>query len=832
MTQTTFTDNVLIDGSQDTKQLRVQAHTAHTQPIQTWEDSNGTALAQVTGDGRLEILSRQDMEVLKVQGYTTQNQPLQTWRDSAGGVLAQVTGDGRVQVGDDVGLTSPDALIEAHRADTSTSKPKRGFHSLGRVSGALATLVQWIVQELELRGSSNIDALHTALRVRLSNLNTGTPQPNAELRGADIEVINDSAASASAVPKATGLQVAVTNASGKAIADAAALRLKVNDSGSGITNPYALFTDGAGIIHLEDFIELKVPAAGVPATPATNFLRFYPKSDGKLYAKNWSGTEFDLTGGVGGYFRQPCRVASASNINISTAPSSIDGVTLASGDRVLLTGQTTASQNGIWIFNGSGSAMTRPTDYAGGSATLAYTGVSYLITEGATYKGSIWRLTTTGAITIDTTSTAWALWDLSVLSQALIIGGKRGDFTHANTAARTYTLPDADGHVAFIENIFFFKPCIVVATSNVNIASAPSSIDGITLASGDRVLLIGQTTSSERGIWVFNGSGNAMTRPADYPSGGTFQARRDMIVLILAGLTGGGVFYRLVTSGTITIDTTGTIWTLVGYNGSAITFGTVGAAYLETMIGATDSTVGLKGAVPAPAQFDNSKHKVLHADATWDFPLFQRTRWNGFSVRAASSTVQAIGTAAPTLIAATNVESNETDGTWVDWTFTTSAALAGFKSTTFDLLRSGADIIYTVVMETGSVITNMRGWLGLTSAAITASDTLPGDGAAFRYSTAAGDPGWVGVVRNGTSQSVSGKVADIAASTKYRLRIRISNADGKIYFSVNDGAEVSLSSNLPRNTVNLGYQNSFNNTNGVAHHWKFTALDCYWPLTV
>src|SRR4030095_218350 len=114
MTQTTFTDNVLVDGSQDIKQLRVQ-------------------------------------------GHTTQNQPLQTWEDSAGTALAQVTGDGRVQAGDDVGLPSPDALIEAHRLETSTAKPKRGFHSLGRVSGTLATLVQWMVGELELRGSTAID---------------------------------------------------------------------------------------------------------------------------------------------------------------------------------------------------------------------------------------------------------------------------------------------------------------------------------------------------------------------------------------------------------------------------------------------------------------------------------------------------------------------------------------------------------------------------------------------------------------------------------------------------------------------------------------------------
>ncbi|MEZ4671442.1 MAG: hypothetical protein R3E39_26360 [Anaerolineae bacterium] len=123
-----------------------------------------------------------DAKQLRVQGHTTQTNPLETWEDSAGNTLAQVTGDGRLQVGDDVGLSSPDALIEAHRHEDSTTKPKRGFHALGRISGTLNSVVQWMVAELELRGSGVISAVHSALRVKATNLNTGTPATGAELR--------------------------------------------------------------------------------------------------------------------------------------------------------------------------------------------------------------------------------------------------------------------------------------------------------------------------------------------------------------------------------------------------------------------------------------------------------------------------------------------------------------------------------------------------------------------------------------------------------------------------------------------------------------------------
>ena len=55
----------------------------------------------------------------------------------------------------------------------------------------------------------------------------------------------------------------------------------------------------------------------------------------------------------------------------------------------------------------------------------------------------------------------------------------------------------------------------VKATGDVSISSAPASIDNHTLSAGERVLLADQATSSENGIYVFNGAGSAMTRAAD-----------------------------------------------------------------------------------------------------------------------------------------------------------------------------------------------------------------------------------------------------------------------------------------------------------------------------
>jgi hypothetical protein len=400
MTQTNFTDNVFIDGSQDIKQLRVQ-------------------------------------------GHTTQNQQLQTWEDSAGNIQAQVTGDGRLQVGDDVGLASPDALVEAHRADTSTSKPKRGIHSLGRVSGTLSTLVQWMVGELELRGSTAIDALHTALRIRASNMNTGTPTANAELRAADIEVINDATAGTAALTNATGLQVGVTNASGKTITNAYGLHVKMSNAGT-IANPFAIYTEGPGVTHLEDYVEFKRPAA-TPGTPSTDFMRLYPKSDGKLYAKNWSGNEYDLTGG---------------GVN----PRTCDGrLTLSSGTPVPSSDIAAASTlyltpfrgNQLTLFNGTNWALYNFSEISlslsGLQANTAFDIFAYDNAGAVTLEAVAWNSPANGSITsISTARVVTVASHTLATGQLVSIGGNaqsanNGLWRVGTTTTTTFQLLNLDG---------------------------------------------------------------------------------------------------------------------------------------------------------------------------------------------------------------------------------------------------------------------------------------------------------------------------------------------------------------------------------------------------
>lgn len=101
------------------------------------------------------------------------------------------------------------------------------------------------------------------------------------------------------------------------------------------------------------------------------------------------------------------RVLVGTNVTISSPGATLDGISMAANDRILLTSQSTGSQNGLWVWNASASALTRPTDYAA-AAVLTKGSVTVTVTEG-TNADKIWTLTTDGTVTVDTTTTAWAI---------------------------------------------------------------------------------------------------------------------------------------------------------------------------------------------------------------------------------------------------------------------------------------------------------------------------------------------------------------------------------------------------------------------------------------
>ena len=121
-------------------------------------------------------------------------------------------------------------------------------------------------------------------------------------------------------------------------------------------------------------------------------------------AANQSYVDAAVQSAAAGIISKPAvAVVSTTNQASITGALVIDGVTTTTGMRVLLTGQTTTSQNGVYIA--AASTWSRPSGDADANDDLALGG-TYFVEQGTTYANSTWRLATptSGAITPGTTN--------------------------------------------------------------------------------------------------------------------------------------------------------------------------------------------------------------------------------------------------------------------------------------------------------------------------------------------------------------------------------------------------------------------------------------------
>jgi hypothetical protein len=106
-------------------------------------------------------------------------------------------------------------------------------------------------------------------------------------------------------------------------------------------------------------------------------------------------------------YKQATRVVTVTNITLTGgAPLVVDGVTLSANDRVLVTGQTTGSQNGIYyvVTAGSGSTGTWARGSDANDTGELDAGTIIMATEGTVYADTQWKLTTNDPIVIGSTA--------------------------------------------------------------------------------------------------------------------------------------------------------------------------------------------------------------------------------------------------------------------------------------------------------------------------------------------------------------------------------------------------------------------------------------------
>ncbi|MCK9622785.1 MAG: hypothetical protein M0R47_19895 [Methylobacter sp.] len=96
------------------------------------------------------------------------------------------------------------------------------------------------------------------------------------------------------------------------------------------------------------------------------------------------------------------RVASQVDVTIASPGATIDGITMSINDRVLVKAQTTVAENGIYIWNGAATPLTRAAD----AATFADLESAVTTVDEGTDAGVTYRQTQVNG-TIDTNDVIW-----------------------------------------------------------------------------------------------------------------------------------------------------------------------------------------------------------------------------------------------------------------------------------------------------------------------------------------------------------------------------------------------------------------------------------------
>lgn len=293
----------------------------------------------------------------------------------------------------------------------------------------------------------------------------------------------------------------------------------------------------------------------------------------------------DLNGAVSSSWKQPVRVATTVNGTLATAYANgqvIDGVTLATGNRILLKDQTTQTENGIYTVNASG-VPTRAADMITGATFRAEFTVRV---EVGGQARSTWATASNAPLVVGTDAMVWERFEPSLTLN--YIGAPNGNVTLNSQKIVNLADPTSAQDAAsknYVDTSPFIQhswkdPVKSVTVVNYNLAAGTNltpgnNLNGHILVLGDRFLVAFQTTASENGIYIC--TAGVPTRAPDMAAGSVQLGATTWAVSSSSGDY--GKIYE--SNGTVTVGTTAMPWgslqslTVIGTTNNADVNGTL-----------------------------------------------------------------------------------------------------------------------------------------------------------------------------------------------------------------------------------------------------------------
>lgn len=131
-------------------------------------------------------------------------------------------------------------------------------------------------------------------------------------------------------------------------------------------------------------------------------------------------------------WKDSVRVSTQGNVDLSAPGATIDGISMSAGDRVLVRLQTSEPGNGIYVWTGAATPMTRALD----ASTFAELEAAVVTVEEGTDAGTQWRQTQVNG-TIDSSNVVWTAFAAVVPLASETTAGRIEIATQAETDAGT-----------------------------------------------------------------------------------------------------------------------------------------------------------------------------------------------------------------------------------------------------------------------------------------------------------------------------------------------------------------------------------------------------------
>jgi hypothetical protein len=491
-------------------------------------------------------------------------------------------------------------------------------------------------------------------------------------------------------------------------------------------------------------------------------------------------------------YKQATRVVTVVNITLSGgAPNQVDGVNLSLNDRVLVTAQTTGSQNGLYrvttVGAGSNGTWARTSD--GNETGEIEAGMLVMVTEGTIYADTQWKLTTDDPIVIGTTTLTF----VQNYSANSISSGTSNVVVNANANVTISSAGTAN--VVLVSSTGIVVAGNIVPSANVTYSLGTTSqrfsnlwLSNTTIYLGDINLSATETTLTVNGANVLVGNAGAAFSTSGNITGGNVLTGG--LISATGNVTGnyflGNVFFANgITASKIysgnsevnVVSSGGNANISIGGTSNVVVFATTGEYVTGVISASGDVTAGnvlTGGLISATGNVTGNyiNGNIYFANGFSASKIFNGTSEANIGTSGGNANISIGGTSNVVVFATTgeyvtgllsvtgnvtagNISATTYTGTTASVTGTTTAAsvvggvITG-SSTSVTGTTTAASVVGGVITGSSTSVT------GTTTAASVVGGVITGTSTSVTGTTTAASV--VGGVITGTSASVSGNV--------------------------------------------------------------------------